>query len=172
MTYKNFMVQYKAAKDKEEFVKKHIKKQYLPYVEKLSIARTIANATSWDEEKNYKRDSVLQAWLLQVHMVTDYTDLTCDDKDVSAMYDTLAENGILEIIFSSIPESERVQLQAMTDMAASDIYTNFRDVTAWLDNKIATLDTTLGTIVSGLQEAIINEKKDNIIAMPEGNSET
>lgn len=173
MKYTDFVIQYKKSKEQEAFVTKHVKKSYMPYAEKLALAKSIANRTSWNEDGKYERNTTLQAWLLQTNMISYYTDITWEDTEVIQAYDSLVESGAFELIFSYIPESERVQLQAITDMFISDIYTNFRDIPAWLDSKIEALDLGLGSIMSGLQQ-VMEDKPDlakKILQMPTGNSE-
>lgn len=173
MKYTDFIIQYKAAKEKEQFAAKHVKKQYMGYAEKLALSKSIAKKASWDEGGKYTRNTLLQMWLLQTNMIMYYTDITWDEKDVITAYDALVESGAFEDIFAAIPETERVQLQGMTDMEMSDIYINFRDIPVWFDTKIEALNLGLGSIISGLQETVENnpEKIAQIFQMPQGNSE-
>lgn len=173
MKYTDFVIQCKASKDKEAFAAKHVKKTYMPYAEKMSLAQTVANKSSWDDDGKYRRNTALQTWLLQLHIIAQYTDITWDESDVLNAYDALMECGAMELLLASVPDTERSQIIAMTDMEAGDIYTNYRDLPSWIDTKIDAINLGLNSIIEGLQQTI--EKNPDVVGkilqMPQGNSE-
>ena len=142
MEYTKFVQQYKVSKDKEAFVKKHITKTYVPYVEKISKASGIALSCTHavlGQPELYKKDTPSQYFGTIMRLIEMYTDITFADSDVVKVFDTMAEQGIIDIILSSIPENEVTQFRSIVDMCVSDIYENERDISALIDTKLTSI---------------------------------
>lgn len=179
MEYTKFVQQYKVSKDKEAFVKKHITKTYVPYVEKISKASGIAlgcTHTIPGQPELYKKDTPSQYFGTIMRLIEMYTDITFADADVVKVFDTLTEQGILDIILSSIPETETTQFRSLVDMCVSDIYENERDISTLLDNKFSALQLTVNTLLESLQDTLQNVDfnklvQDNISQFPVKNTD-
>ena len=166
MEYTKFVQQYKVSKDKEAFVKKHITKTYVPYVEKISKASGIALGCTHavkDHPELYKKDTPSQYFATIMRLVEMYTDITYADADVVKAFDAMAELGIIDVILSSIPENEVTQFRSIVDMCVSDIYENERDITALLDNKFSALQLAVNTLLESLQTTLQNVDLNELV---------
>ena len=160
MKYSEFITKYKVSKDKPAMAAKHIKTSYLKYVDKINMAQSIANASSWKEidGKNvYMRDTCNQQFLLQMKLIQAYTDIEFKDSEVVEVYDGLAEIGALGDLIDAMPNQEIVQIQSMTSMCVDDIYTNFRDLPSYIDSKLDAIGLTADAIISAFQDVTNNE---------------
>lgn len=160
MNFIEFSQKFKISKDKESFVKKHIKRTYVPYAEKLAEAKKIAEVSTHiivnqeTGEQMYKKDTPIQYFLKTTRLLFLYTDIEIDNNDINKVYDTLAESGAFEYIFSSIPEGEITQFSSMIDMCVSDIYENERDLTSFFETKLTAFNLTFNEIVGAFQNTI------------------
>ena len=157
MDYSIFVSEFKSTKDKEAYAKKHIVKQYLPYIKKLSIARTIANQSTHierDGKEEYKKDTPLQYFLTIMKLIEQYSDIEIDGMIITEAYDSLMESGSISALISCIPESEVTEFRTLVDMCISDIYDNERDITSYFETKFSALSITLETMLSSLSETI------------------
>ena len=166
MEYTKFVQQYKVAKDKEAFVKKHITKTYVPYVEKISKASGIALSCTHavlGQPELYKKDTPSQYFGTIMRLIEMYTDITFADSDVVKVFDTMAEQGIIDIILSSIPENEVTQFRSIVDMCVSDIYENERDISALIDTKLTSISLVFNTMLESVQNILNDpEIKENL----------
>ena len=173
MDFTKFIQQFKVAKDKEAFVKKHIVKQYISYGVKLTLAHSIAKTCthiSIDGKDYYKKDTPAQYFTTIMQLVKQYTDIAFEDSNIAAVYDALMEVGALSSILASIPESEVAEFRALVDMCVSDIYDNERDITSFLETKFEAINLSVEQIMNGLTEAI-GAAQNNITEFPMDNSE-
>ncbi len=161
MDYTVFVKEYKAVKDKDSYVTKHITKAYLNYSEKMAIAKSIANVSSHvtDSDGNiteYKRDTMAQYFHTQMNIVKAYTDIDVPAELIVNAYDALCESGALGAILSAL-ESECTILKSMVQMAMDDCYINEADVGAVLSTKLEAFRLMATTAMSAL-EAIAKEQ--------------
>lgn len=167
MDYSIFVKSYKNSKDKEGFVKKHITKEYLGYVDKMAIAKKVARFASHiiDEDGNagdYKRDTMMQYFLTQMDIISKFTDIEVPGELMTEAYDTLAECGALNDLFGMMPESEIKMINSMVQMAMDDTYINEQDLSVVLTTKFEAIRSTIDTALNALQE--ISENTENPIA--------
>ena len=183
MDYEEFVQKYKVSKDKEAFAKKHIKRQYVPYVEKLSEAKKIANISTHvtiDKKIVYSKNTPILYFLKTTRLLALYTDVEIKETDnINNAYDALAEIGAFDTLLSQIPEGEITQFTAMIDMCVADIYENERDIASFLDTKFEALGMILNTMLESFKQTLgdVNVEqlvKDNIskFPTPESNDNT
>ena len=155
MDYTIFVKSYKNSKDKEGFVKKHITKNYLGYVDKMTIAKNVARYSSHVISEDgtvgiYKRDTMMQYFLTQMDIISKFTDIEFPSDLMTEAYDALAECGALNELFRFMPESEVKMINSMVQMAMDDTYINEQDLSVILTNKFDAiglmLDETLNTL--------------------------
>ncbi len=163
MDYTIFVKSYKNSKDKEGFVKKHITKEYLGYVDKMAIAKKVARFASHvvDEDGNtgdYKRDTMMQYFLAQMDIISKFTDIEVPGELMTEAYDALAECGALNDLFGMIPESEIKMINSMVQMAMDDTYVNEADVGAVLSTKLEAFRLMADTAMSALDEVAKKQK--------------
>lgn len=158
MDYIKFIGQYKTAKDKDAFIKRHITTTYLPYPTKMSEAKQIAMISSHVNEKEgklgeYKRDTMAQYFWTQIRLITNYTDIkAAEGESTVGMYDELSESGALEDIIKAIPSSEVTMFTSMVQMAMDDVYLYERDLPSYLETKMQAITMALGALSEGLTE--------------------
>ena len=157
MDFTAFVQQYKAAKNKDALVKKHIKKTYVPYAEKLSrahgIAATCTHAAK-DHPEIYKKDTPTQYFATIMHLIEMYADLDFSGTDFVKAFDTMSECGLIEAILASIPESEVVLFRTLVDMCVSDIYENEHDLSSVVERKLNALSLYLNTSFDSIQDTL------------------
>ena len=157
MDYIKVVAQYKTSKDKEAFIKKHIKTQYVPYVEKLREALNIANASTHikvDSKQVYKKDTPMMRFLSMNKLVSLYTDITFDDSNVVGMYDALSKEGLMPLLLSSIPETEVSEFMSLVDMCVNDIYENERELSTIIENKLEAINLVVSQVFSTFEETL------------------
>lgn len=173
MEYKQFITGFKNSKDKEAYAKKHVKVSYVPYADKLTEAKKIADIATHVEingKKVYKKNTPIQYYLTTVRILMLYTDITSEGNDIE-MYDQLVSTDAITPLFSHIPESELAQFKAMIDMCVSDIYENERDLVSFLETKIEAIGLTTDTIIQSLSEVISKNEEtkevgNNVVDFP------
>lgn len=159
MDYIKVVAQYKTSKDKESFIKKHIKRSYIPYAEKLSEAIEIANRSthmSVEDKVFYKKNTPIMRFMSMVRIIALYTDIECGQDKVVEMYDVLSKEGLMVQLLSSIPETEISEFMSLVDMSVSDIYENERDLSALLDSKMTALEFAMNTLLDSFQSTLEN----------------
>ncbi len=168
MNCKEFVTKFNIAKDKDNFAKKHIIHSYIPYAEKLATAKKIAELSTHvtiGDKVIYKKSTPMQYFLKITRLVVLYTDIEFSE-DINKDYDTLAEQGVLDILLSQIPESEITQFTTLVEMCVSDIYENERDLSAFLETKLESLSLVLNQITDTFKEVMentdINQIKNEI----------
>ena len=171
MLYTDFIQKFKISKDKEALAKKHIKRTYVPYAEKLAESKKIADisthatiTTPSGTEVVYKKDTPILFFLKTTRLLNLYTDIEQGEtSDINKFYDSLAEIGAFDILLSQIPESEVTQFSAMIDMCVSDIYENERDLSSFLDTKFEAISMVLSTMLESIKETVKDTNIEQLI---------
>lgn len=171
MIYTEFIQKFKISKDKEAFVKKHIKRTYVPYAEKLAEAKKIADlsthttlTTSLGTEIIYKKDTPVLYFLKTIRLINLYTDVEQGEtSDINKFYDSLAEIGAFDALLSQISEGEITQFSAMIDMCVSDIYENERDLVSFLDTKFEAMKMILNSASEFLKDKLSESNIEALI---------
>lgn len=174
MEYTNFVIQYNTAKDKEAFCKKHVTTKYVPYADKMSKASGIAYASTHsvpDQPQIYKKNTPALYFSTIIRLLSLYTDIEYDEKNVVDVYDKLSECGALNILLSAIPESEVTEFRALVDMYVSDIYESERDISSVIENKMEAIRLVANTVLEPFGDTLnkidVNELvKDKITPFP------
>ena len=157
MDYIKVVTQYKTSKDKESFVKKHIKRSYVPYTEKLTEAIEIAKQSTHiviDEKEIYKKNTPMTRFLSMIRIITLYTDIECEQDQVINMYDALSKEGLMVQILSSIPETEIGEFMSLVDMCIADTYENEREISTIVENKMEAINIVLSQVFSVLENTL------------------
>lgn len=136
------------------FVKEHIVKEYVPYMEKMARCQTLVN-TCWyktDSETGVKRlsvnNSVLNVMFI-MELVRQYTDIQLEYEGTKVVesYDDLRKTGILNKILGSIPKTDRDEFQSVLNMVKSDVMTNEYEIGAYIRNRINDGMTIIGNLI-------------------------
>lgn len=121
---------------------------YIPYIQKVSECKNIADITSHKEiagKKVFVADSTTRHLFYIMKLVSLYTDIEFDDNEFVNAYDELNRNMYLDFLFeqreengliipSAIPFTEIAEFKAIMDMVMDDMYENERSSGAILGN--------------------------------------
>lgn len=157
MEYKKFMEQYKVLKNKEDFVKRHVTKTYVPYIDKLSNAIDIARNTTHVDvggKQLYKKNTPGQYFFTIMRIVVLYTDIDLTNEEYVAVYDEFNKEDIISVIFDNIPEKEITEFKTLVEMCVNDIYENERDISSLLENKLEAINMVIGQIQEAFTDVI------------------
>lgn len=133
-----FIKTYKAnmkAKDKtfEDFINKHIVRNYIGFIEKNVYCDTIIESTCYVKDGNkkiIKMNSPLRYLFFTMRLIDLYTDIDIDKSNIIAEYDKLNEAGIIEVLINVIPSSERAEFSTILNMKMDDLQDNEYSLTA------------------------------------------
>ena len=136
------------------FLKEHIMRDYVPYIQKVSSCELLVN-NCWyrvDKGTGVKRmvvNSPNLRLLFLMEIVKRYTDveLDYDGIKIAENYDKLKKSGILMKILSLIPKSEIEEYNMLLDMVKSDLMTNEYEVGAYVRNRINDGLTIIGSLI-------------------------
>lgn len=182
MTIKEFVDGYKAINENDdkaqrEYIKSHIVKDYIPYSNKMLIAKKIADITTYDdaEKKNKLR---VNTPLREVYFILEafalYTDVDISFKsdDVFYSFDLLAEEGLNEIIEKAIGRDCYV-LEELIETYVDDIITNQHDLVGWLNDKLDAVNKWLTESVDSVDwdqlQSAIEEASKSVEVKKNGN---
>ena len=141
--------------------KKLIKRTYMPYSEKQSMARSIVNASSYrniDGKQVYIRDTSNMLFIFSMKLIEGYTELEITAENVIGDYDLLMESGVMKQIMNEIPQSEVEMLQGMVDMTRDDLEYNTRSLTAFLETKFDALQLSFDIFKKVLENPNVQAK--------------
>ena len=122
--------------DKTKFLKTKLKvENYLPYSEKLVTAELIVKNSSYAIVKNeengaliktdrIKINSPMRYILFVMNVVSKYTNLEVNFKDVLPEYDALNKNCLIEVVFAKIGDKEVGEFNTLVDMILNDFMSN------------------------------------------------
>ena len=127
-----------AAKQKESavenFIKKHITTQYIPFLEKDAHCTAIIKSTCYvDKEKSIVRINSPGRYIIFVMRLIDlYTDIEISFKDTDSVeaYDKLNSVGAIDALMGGIPENERTEFSTVLNMKLDDLRDNEYSITA------------------------------------------
>lgn len=146
MTVREFVEKYKNENENEEFNKysfarDHIVKTYLPYIQKVALAKTLNDATmyKWIESTDVdgnpikmKTDQVkisshIRNLLFKRMVIENYTDLEIEDSSFYNEYDLLQECGAMKI-FLYIVKEDLKEFESVCNMIKNDTIKNEYEV--------------------------------------------
>lgn len=162
---------------KEGIVEKHIRRQYVPFSEKIAVADNVIKASCYKDvtdaqgkiQKVFWTNSVTQRFLTIRAIISMYTDLEFSENPV-ADYDALAEKGYDKIILEAIPEDAQ-EFVNIVSAVYDDEYENVNSIQGRFKNMIMGFDNILQDAVTKLMagqidggdndaERIVDEKLD------------
>ena len=169
MIVKEFVEEYNKVKNndrtKESFLKKHIVKEYIGILEKMSCCKALVDSTYHiysGDIKVFKADSINLYILYNLKLIELYTDIEIsisDDSNLLEIYDLLNECGAMMNIISFIPVTEISEFKQFIEMAVADIYDNEYSVVASINGikqGISVMATSLLSSIDSLTEQYTN----------------
>jgi hypothetical protein len=155
MTVSEFVKGFNEVTDKETYVKRHIKTDYVNYVDKANDCERIVKASCYDAEGKFKANTVSQYFLFVQTLVDRYLGLQY--KDALNMFDTFERYGITEV-FISVIEKEYSKYTTILNMVANDIIADETSLTNYFDAKINGLMNLLSNIEEGELDVSTDEE--------------
>lgn len=162
MKVKDFINGYneqKTDKLKSDYVLKHIKVNYMPYVDKVVKCKQIVENNCYIEnplikdEKMFFMDSNKMDFAFTMMLVGYYTDIDVfGGNGVVEAYDELAKEGILDHIIDMINPSETATLNEILDNCIADIGVNEADTSATMRKFMGVVSLMLAGFQEGLGE--------------------
>ena len=179
MTVREFVEKYKNENeklDKYHFIENHIVKTYLPYIQKVALAKTLNDATmykwvaSTDENGNptkvktdqIKVNSHIRNLLFKRMIIENYTDLEVEDSSFYNEYDLLEECGVMDYILSYIDDDVR-RFKSVCDMIKDDTLKNEYEINAQIAKIAESLTDKLDPVFEALASKIQSAEAAEII---------
>ena len=137
MTVREFVEEYKNQNEKYKLVETHVVKTYLPYIQKVALAKTLNDATmyKWIESTDVngnptkmKTDQVkisshIRNLLFKRMVIENYTDLKIEERSFYNEYDLLQECGAMKM-FLDIVEEDLKEFESVCNMIKNDTIKN------------------------------------------------
>ena len=157
----------KSEEEKENFVKSHITRGYIPYNEKIAYCSKIVENSMYEKNNDklvFKLNSPSKFLFTNLILIKLYSDLEIEiDQNPLEIFDSLNEKGLIFAFIKAIPETEYAEFQMLINMIQDDRMTNERDLVSYIDTKIEALSLGLNSFLEGLTELEDIKKYDNEI---------
>ena len=164
MKVNEFVDGFKKANDKEKYVRKHIVNTYIPYAEKITECKRIANVSMYRlDEKGVRHlsiDTPTRYMLFIVTIVKKYTDIEFDSENVLDGFDALNNDSIDGVIISLIGDDFDI-FKSVFDMVINDVLDRERNIINYFDNKIDSFIHLLESLDTDfIERGVINNVND------------
>ena len=173
MLISEFAEKYNTSKQKDAFVKKHIKTTYIPYYQKIDAVRQIVKATMYKNingKDTFVINSPLRYFLFVRTVIELYTDLEWDkfekekeidgfivQYDISKDFDILEQNGLIESIMNAIGD-DFTKFTTVLNMVVDDEVDLNRSIIPFFETKFEAVSMLLNTFEQALQTPEIKSK--------------
>lgn len=153
---------------KEAVIQKHITRQYVPFEEKVAVAKKIIQTACYKEmpdangviQKVFWVDSIQQQFLTFKAIVEMYTDLTFSANPVKD-YNTLLSKKYDTMIFEAIPAEDAESFMNIIGMVYDDEYENVNSIQGRIKNFLLGFDNIIQSAMSNMLIGEINGGSDN-----------
>lgn len=172
-----FMTMYKTKKTPEkqaEFIKEHVKNDYVPYEKKADVAKAIVKASYYQRTKNrgeiereeFHIDSVAKYMLTCLSMVDLYTDIERSKNEGKSLeeFNILNGSGILDLIIQNIDGRELKEFNMVLQMTCDDLMENEYENHAFIRAQVERFGSLISTALSPLIEKLDVEEIKKIIS--------
>lgn len=176
ISVKEFIDNYKKLTSdtlKDNYIKSIIYRTYVPVLEKKLFLQVMFDNSLIGEEPNRYVDAFLNQINTTIAILQLYTDLDMrkNEGDKSSktfeIYDMLASNDLLNLIFNEIPSSELKSILAINEQISETFYNQNNSTEAFLTKLVDRFSNTFGAITNGsivaLLEVLNDEEKMNSI---------
>ena len=167
-----FITMYKIRKtdeEKLEFIKEHIKSDYIPFEKKADVAKAIIQASYYVNEKDindndikkFHVDSVAKYMLTCMSIIDLYTDIERNKNEGKMLEDfnVLNEYGIFDVLIQNIQPRELKEFNMIIQMTADDLLTNEYEMHSFIRNQVE----RFGTLISTAVKPFIDQFDENTI---------
>lgn len=172
-----FMTMYKTKRTPEkqvEFIKEHVKNDYVPYEKKADVAKAIVKASYYQRTKNRGEiereelhiDSVAKYMLTCLSMVDLYTDIERSKNEGKSLeeFNTLNGSGVLDLIIQNIDDRELKEFNIVLQMTCDDLMANEYENHAFIRAQVERFGSLISTALSPLIEKLDVEEIKKIIS--------
>lgn len=137
------------------YMNKHIKiYPYLPYQIKMTVAKVLVKASTFDDKGHFHVDSCRKRILFVDAVLRYYTNIHLNSDEIFGEYDLVQKNGIYDYVKSQIPERELMEFSAVVDMVYSDIITNEYEPRNYIDKQLSKLKEFSNPIAQMIQKTL------------------
>ena len=158
---------------KDNYIKSIIYRTYVPVLEKKLFLQVMFDNSLIGEEPNRYVDTFLNQINTTIAILQLYTDLDMrkNEGDKSSktfeIYDMLASNDLLNLIFNEIPSNQLKSILAINEQISETFYNQNNSTEAFLTKLVDRFSNTFGAITNGsidaLLEVLNDEEKINSI---------
>lgn len=172
-----FMTMYKTKKTPEkqvEFIKEHVKNDYVPYEKKADVAKAIVKASYYQRTKNRGEiereelhiDSVAKYMLTCLSMVDLYTDIERSKNEGKSLeeFNILNGSGILDLIIQNIDDRELKEFNMVLQMTCDDLMANEYENHAFIRAQVERFGNLISATLSPIIEKLDVEEIKKIIS--------
>lgn len=152
MKINDFIKKYNSAKDKDKFLTDHIKRDYVPYHEKIADCDGIIKI-SMERDGIFKINTPAQYMMFMIQIITRYTDIEKDDNPLE-FFEKLDELNLIDAIVSKIPEREFNSYNTILNMIQSDYMENNRNIISFFETKFKALGLSVDTLLETIQQYV------------------
>lgn len=176
ISVKKFVDNYKKLTSdalKDNYIKSIIYRTYVPVLEKKLFLQVMFDNSLVGEEPNRYVDTFLNQINTTIAILQLYTDLDMrkNEGDKSSktfeIYDMLASNDLLNLIFNEIPSNELKSILAINEQISETFYNQNNSTESFLTKLVDRFSNTFGAITNGsidaLLEVLNDEEKINSI---------
>lgn len=176
MTVREFVEEYKKQNEKYKLVETHVVKTYLPYIQKVALAKTLNDATmyKWIESTDVdgnptkmKTDQVkisshVRNLLFKRMVIENYTDLKVEESSFYNEYDLLQECGAMKS-FLDIVEEDLKEFESVCNMIKNDTIKNEYEMNSQVIKIADMFSEKLDPVFEALASKIQSAEADEII---------
>ena len=155
MKIDEFLRKYNSAKDKDKFLSECIKRDYVPYHEKIADCDRIIRA-SMESDGMFKINTPAQFMIFMIQLIIRYTDIE-QAENILEMFEKLDEFNLINAIVSKIPEREYTSYNTILNMVQDDYMENNRSLLSFIETKVKALGLSMDALLDVVQKYIPQE---------------
>ena len=158
--------------DKEQFIKEHIKYEYIPYEQKADMAKRIVDVCYFKKENNddleeytMHIDSVAKYMITCMSIIDLFTDIERTKKDGKMLeeFNVLNSSGVFDILIKNINQRELKEFNMVLQMTCDDVMTNEYEPHAFVNNQVKRIGNLIGSILVPIVKQMDIEKIQDLI---------
>lgn len=163
----------KTLEEKEKFVKEHIKDSYIPYENKIAVAKTICDGCYWiketdDDGSEFSRlyvNSPAKHMLSSMSIVDLYTDIerSPGGEKILDDYNVLVKCGALDFIVTNINQRELKEFTMVLQMTCEDVIANEYENHAYITKQVDRFGKLVGVALGPVLEKLDMEKVKEVV---------
>lgn len=159
--------------EKVDFVRSHIKYDYVDYEKKVAIAQSIVQNSYWKSYKDidgndkteFYIDSTVKHMLICMAIISLYTDIDrSNESSILKDFNELNKVGILDMVLENSNQRELKEFKMVVDMVCSDLIANEYENHAFFAKQIDKIVDMGKIVLRPIIEQVDIEKLNNVIS--------